>query len=501
MTHQNDFSATNHLVARHHLVQATKDFIARHRLLAKGDRVIVGLSGGADSVALCLVLQILGYDVQGAHANFGLRGAESMRDQMHVARVAQLLDIDLHLRRFDVDAQCKATGQSVEMACRELRYTWFTDLLEQLGAHAIAVAHHREDNVETFLLNVLRGTGIMGLGGMQPRRDHVIRPFLPASRAQIEDLLRVAGIDFVTDSSNLENHYLRNRLRNVVLPAIVNQFGPGAMDSILNTIGMVASHNRLYRLAVDNMAHKYLLTTGEGFMAVDVGAIAALERVDVPFVDDTPFTLLRYILVPYGFTPDNITTMLRAVKTGATGKEWRSALGYTAMLSQGLVTLYPENDKVDENTYEVNLRRDILKPVHIRISRHDVSEFEPRPGQNNVLYLDMRVLDATPGLQILDGLEHTSSQPLTAKLRLRHPRNADRIAPFGMKGSRLVSDILAEANLDAYHRQRVWVLERDSDQPGAEPVILWIVGHRASRHYTIGPRTQAYLRLELEGAK
>ncbi|MDE7443098.1 MAG: tRNA lysidine(34) synthetase TilS, partial [Muribaculaceae bacterium] len=187
----------------HEFEHKIKQLIDSEGLLPDGGKVIVGLSGGADSVALLSALRALNYRCVAAHCNFSLRGKEADRDQHHAQTIAMQLDAEWRTVKFDTKSYMQANGVSAEMACRELRYEWFNRLLEDAEAEAIAVAHHRDDNVETFLLNLLRGAGIHGLRGMKPRNGHVIRPMLNCTRAEVTNYLSTKGLTFVTDSTNL----------------------------------------------------------------------------------------------------------------------------------------------------------------------------------------------------------------------------------------------------------------------------------------------------------
>ena len=195
-----------------------KEFISSNALLKDGAHVIVGLSGGADSTALLMVLLRLGYRCTAVHCNFHLRGAESDRDQQFVTDLCKKLGVELKVCSYDTQSYARQNGISIEMAARELRYADFERIMNDTGADAVCIAHHRDDSVETVLLNLIRGTGIKGLTGIKPRNGHIIRPLLCVSRQEIEDWLHKEDQPYITDSTNLETDYTRN-LRSRLNPS------------------------------------------------------------------------------------------------------------------------------------------------------------------------------------------------------------------------------------------------------------------------------------------
>ncbi len=213
-------------------------------------RILVALSGGADSVALLCMLHEQGADLQALHCNFHLRGEESDRDEYFVTLLCQRLNITLHIKHFETRAYAAQQHVSLEMAARELRYAWFEEMRQQLGADDIAVAHHREDQAETLLLNLIRGTGLRGLAGMQERNGHIVRPLLHTSKADILQYLDSRGQDYVTDSTNLERNALRNRIRLDVVP-LLQQLNPQAVQHIAEAAQHVAEALPYFQRGVD----------------------------------------------------------------------------------------------------------------------------------------------------------------------------------------------------------------------------------------------------------
>ena len=449
---------------KHKFEQAVDTYIRVNGLLRQDAPVIVALSGGADSVALLAVLTSLGYRCVAAHCNFHLRGDESQRDMHHAQAVADALDVDLCIKNFDVPARMAATGESVEMACRSLRYDWFYNLLEHEHAQAIAVGHHKEDQAETFMLNALRGSGITGLAGMRPRNGHVVRPMLEVSRAEIENYLADRGLEFITDSTNDDNAFKRNHLRNVVIPALDEKFGDAA-GALAKTAAHLADNLALYNLAVKKLSEEYIDRDGS---SINIEAM----RDTLP---ETQGRLLLFeILKPLGF---NFTQAMNIFDATAEAAAQFGAGDTIAELSRGILELHASGNRggaLDES-FRVSLNADVVTPVQISVARRHVSWFNPvRDG--NRAWFDARVLD--------------SDKAGAPVFEIRHWRRGDRMQPFGLNGTKLVSDIMTEARFTPTQKKQAWLLTRN-DQ------ILWVIGLRSSALYSVTPSTRFYIELLL----
>ena len=415
--------------------------------------VLVALSGGADSVALLRVLLEAGFGCYAAHCNFHLRGEESMRDERFVRELCKRFDVPLAVKDFDVTAYQQSNGGSVEMACRKLRYDWFEQERQRLECDVIAVAHHADDQVETFFLNLLRGTGLRGLSGMRRLNGHIWRPLLEISRKDILGYLSEIGQDYVTDSTNAENDYRRNRLRNLVLPVIEQQF-PRSRERILNTMANLANDRDLISdlaiQAIPDERHIQLSTL--------------CNHPDAP-------TLLYHRLRHLGFNREQCQQAITAALLGNSGRQFTGA-GYTLYVNRKTIDI--ENSKEDYNTFveiPIDLSADVFNPIKITVS-HNNAPFSALmcDGKNKVAF------DTT--LMACD------------RIVLRHWREGDRIRPYGMHGSKLVSDLFNDLKLDHNAKTSTWLLEADGD-------ILWVLGHRASALYPVKPGSQDYLMLQI----
>lgn len=439
----------------HPFEQKISGFITRHRLISPHERrLIVAISGGADSVALLAALTALGHKCLAAHCNFHLRGEESNRDARHVADVCDSLGADLSIRHFDVEARRKASGESTEMACRSLRYEWFSLLAEKEQCRSVAVAHHRDDNAETMLLNLMRGTGLAGLTGMSPRNGLIVRPMLECTRKEAEQYVRDRGLEFITDSSNASNEYLRNRLRNIVIPTMQECF-PNASEAISHTISCLRDTEQFYRSAIEDKRTAYMPDSSHIFIS------KLTER------EPQAQLLLYEWLKPLGFNASQAADILHSNRSGSTFQAGSTLV----TLSRGIAEITDSSaSDLARRQATVDISDTILSPAFIAVSRHSAAEFKPE-RDSNVLYLDESVLDGSPNFE------------------LRHWHDGDFIEPFGMHGRRKISDIFSDAKLSLNDKKDVWLLTRDD-------TVLWVVGMRASRHFAITPDTRRYLRLQ-----
>lgn len=428
-----------------------KGYICDNNLVAEGDKVLVTLSGGADSVALTRVLTRLGITIMAAHCNFHLRGAESDRDEAFVREFCHTHGIELYIEHFDVATRCREYHESVETACRNLRYQWFEELRRRIGATAIAVAHHADDNVETFLFNAMRGTSIKGLKGMLPRNGYIIRPLLEVTRREIIDYLSVERLDHVEDSTNASTDYARNRIRNIILPEMERCF-PGASSRIA--------------LTQSNLRDDYLLLSdyiGElrsRFVAAD-GSIAVREIIDShPHPAQVIYQLVKDHSITFSQVEDIIESQSVGLRSNGLRSNGLRFNNYT--LSHGI--LHP----IKKKSPEVITITPGDKPLLMKL--FDRSEFSPSRCGNKA-WFDSKILDDDPVFQV------------------RSWKIADRFRPFGMKGSKKLSDLFASHHFNLNDKSSARVLTRNDE-------IIWVIGLRQSALFQVTDKTKQYVEFQ-----
>ncbi|MBR5687549.1 MAG: tRNA lysidine(34) synthetase TilS [Prevotella sp.] len=438
------------------------DYIRKYHLLTIEGKYLVALSGGADSVALLLVLRQLGYQVEAVHCNFHLRGKESDHDEQFCRQLCEKHNVSFHVAHFDTVEYANLHHVSIEMAARELRYHYFGQLAHDIGADGVCVAHHRDDSVETVMLNLIRGTGIDGLRGIQPVNGLIIRPLLCVGRDDVLCYLAEIHQDYVTDSSNLVDDVARNKIRLNILPAM-REINPSVSDSI------AATSRRLVEVAAilnDVMAEKAKKVLFE--KNLQNNSLVTVLKKDL--IDSEH--LLFYLLSPYGFSPAQIE-MIYARLDSPTG---------TCFESSTHQLLFDRNEILIRKKPELS-----LEPMRIpesgtyvyagkmkfRFSFASVEDFHKMPYKE----ANYACLDAAA---------------ISFPLIVRQVAQGDWFIPFGMKGKKLLSDYMTDRKMTLFEKQEQLVLTEAGGN------VIWLVNQRPDNRYCVTPSTKRILMIECE---
>ena len=450
-------------------------FASVHELFVYGGKYIVALSGGADSVSLLFVLKHLerelGIGVEAAHCNFHLRGAESVRDEEFCKQLCERLSVPLHLIHFDTQAYADLHRVSIEMAARDLRYGYFENLRRDIKAQDICVAHHRDDSVETVLLNLVRGTGLRGLRGIQPRNGNIIRPLLSLSRENIVQYLDALGESYVTDSTNLHNDVKRNKIRLDVMP-LLRELNPSVSQSIFESSLRVGEALKVFDEAMKQSIADVTATSPSHHLTISPPhhLVISVERLKQ---QPSPEYTLHEILSSRGFTSAQIEQIYGSLDNCSAGKIIASD-SHELAFDRGSLLVQPRTNVADAvrsmripetGTYVFS---DSLK---IKVAAEDCGDD----------YVPSRAADCV----CLDASD------IKFPLTLRHIEQGDRFVPFGMNGMKLVSDYLTDRKKNVFEK-RAQLVVTDAQQR-----IVWLVGERTDNRFRISKETSKALRLTL----
>lgn len=417
-----------------------RQYIDSEHLFSMNARVLVALSGGGDSVALLRILYALGYVCEAAHCNFHLRGEESDRDEVFVKRLCEKMGISLHRIDFETERYAVENKISIEMAARELRYNWFAEIKKKTKADVIAVAHHQDDSVETILLNLIRGTGLNGLLGIRPKNGSIVRPLLCLSRKEIIDYLQEMRQEYVTDSTNLQDEYTRNKIRLNLIP-LMQEINPLVKEHMIDTSNYL-----------NGIASIYIRGVEEGKIRVmDDGNIRITALLNEP----APETLLFEILYPLGFNSAQTKNILSALKQQA-GKQFISKDGWRVIKDRKLLLIDKKEEKEDP-------------PFKISKEEKEYTKDFVIPREKNIACLD--------------------ADKLSGAIILRKWQIGDVFIPFGMKGKKKISDYLTDRKFSIQQKEQQWVL-------CCEDKIVWVVGERIDNRFKVDENTKRIIILK-----
>ena len=426
-------------------------YINRYHLIAESDRLILALSGGIDSMVLADLLLKSKMSFVVAHCNFHLRGEESDGDEQFVRDYAGRNGIRCYVKHFDTEQYAAEQGVSIEMAARDLRYAWFEELRQQLGYDKIAVAHHADDQAETFFINLLRGAGLRGLKGMQPQNGVIIRPLLWASREQIREYAIENQILWREDHTNAESDYLRNKIRNQLLP-VFDELHPEARQGLYKSLEHLASENELYRELLKEKLAQLVKSDGETQSLPHTSHL----------IPHTSFQLIFEWLRQYNFNTDQCRFIFDAMETGIGNKYYSPT--HQLIIGRNELQLSEIKPVADEEFQIEAGEEEIVSPIHLRFSKFGKTANFVLDKSSQVAQLDF------------DKLKF----PLT----LRHWRHGDRFHPLGMKGSKLLSDFFVDQKFTERQKSSVWLLtSSDGD-------IVWMVGWRIDDRFKVTNETK-----------
>ncbi|WP_316831355.1 tRNA lysidine(34) synthetase TilS [Pedobacter aquatilis] len=426
-----------------------QDFIEQQQLFTKGDRVLLAVSGGKDSVLMLHLFKALDITVGVAHCNFNLRGDEAQRDEHFVKMLAISLGLPFYVTHFETKKYATENKISTQMAARELRYNWFEEIRATEGYDLIALAQHQNDAVETVLINLIRGTGISGLHGILPKRNKLIRPLLFLTRDEINQLIDENKLDYVEDSSNASTNYTRNKLRHEVIPQL-QAINPSLENTFADNIKRFSEIELFVGLQIKQIASEIILHKVDGDY-ISISKIKALK----------PRRLLLFeLLKEYNFTEKVVEEILDALNK-QTGVKFFSSSHQAIINREDLI--------VSEITTQSNPH----KIIHI-----NETDFDFCNHQFRLIFSDDLKFEADKNKIFLD------ESLLQFPLILRNWQYGDKFIPLGMKGFKKLSDFFIDEKLPLHLKVNIPILVNGNGE------IIWIVGMRQDNRYKLTKATK-----------
>jgi tRNA(Ile)-lysidine synthase len=438
-------------------------YIQQQNLFQKNDKLLLAVSGGADSVALCELCFQAGFHFEIAHCNFQLRGEESERDEKFVRALAEKYNVQLFKKRFDTEKYGQENKISIQVAARELRYDWFKELVKRNDRQQttddqqtsyILTAHHANDNIETLLMNFFKGTGIKGLQGILPKQGKIIRPLLFAKREEIRFFIEENNLEFVEDSSNNSDKYTRNYFRHQLIPSIQKVF-PQVEENLLNNIDRFSEIEILYQQSIDLHKKKLLEKKGN---EIHIPVLKLLKSKPLK-------TIIYEIIKDFDFTAHQTEEALNLLKSES-GKYISSATHKIIKNRKWLIiapvnTLEATHILIDEKDKEIDFE---LGKIELRMKNSETRKnvFIPPSGVRELSEFSAK-LDA---------------KDITYPLLLRKWKQGDYFYPLGMQKKKKLSKFFIDQKLSLTEKEKVWVIESNKK-------IIWIIGKRIDDRFKI----------------
>lgn len=431
-------------------------YMQEHDLCAPEDKILLAVSGGMDSVLMAHLFVIQGYTVGLAHCNFGLRGEASDGDEEFVNQLAQEWDIPYFSTLFDTGSYAGERGISIQMAARELRYQWLENIRETQGYDYIAVAQHQNDNVETVLLNLVRGTGLAGLHGILPKRGRIIRPLLFLSRDEISEAVKYWRLPYREDESNNSTKYARNKIRLEIVPKL-KALNPDLEQTFAENIRRFTESHELIQRYADDLRNRLFEPCLPYGYRIPIRSLQELH----------PQKLLVYELFkPYGFA-DRVMDDLILALNGISGKQFFSD-SHVLLRDRNYLLLKPADGKEYDEVATIANPGDETKwsSYHFRSTVSDDTTL----GKNQYI-------------------AKFDADKITFPLQIRSWQLADAFSPLGMKGKKKLSDFFISLKIPVYEKKNIPIVTQ------ADGEIIWVAPYRIDERYKITDKTKKVITL------
>ena len=439
------------------MLSSLQSFLYQENLLQENNRILLAVSGGIDSVCMFHLFREAGYSIAIAHCNFSLRGEESDQDEIFVQNLAEKFDIPFFNVKFNTTEIAEKEGISIQMAARDLRYDWFEEIRKKYEYDFIAIAHNKDDVIETFLINLTRGCGLKGLTGIKPIKGKIIRPLLFAFRHEIIQFMSENGLEFREDSSNKSVKYSRNLIRHEIIP-LFEKLNAGFKETMIENVLRLKESEIVYLENIKNKKENFLIEKDKQLI-LEIEELKQLNPIT---------TYMHEFLRPFGFSHTQISDIIHSLD-GISGKKFISLTH--RLIKDRTQLIIEEISLANKKTYEINdMYESIEHPIKLKLK------------EINRTY-DFKVLrDKSTGSFDLDLIEF----PLT----IRKWNKGDYFMPLGMSNLKKLSDFFIDNKLSISEKENVWIIESANK-------IVWIIGYRIDERFKVTDKTTRILQIDL----
>ena len=435
------------------------NFISQEKLFNKTAKILIAISGGADSIVLLDLLINTGYSCAIAHCNFKLRGQESEKDALFVENLSKKYDLKYFYKEFNTKKYSTQNKISIEMAARELRYEWFEKIRKENNYDFIATAHHKNDSVETFLLNITRGTGIRGLTGIPAKNNYIVRPLLFADKNNILEYCETNKIIFRTDKTNFQSDYNRNKIRNKIIP-FFEEINPAFNQNVSQNIEKFKEIEKIYSKEILREKNNCVSYLKEDIL-ININKLKKIEPIK---------TYLYEFLLPYNFSPKIIEDIILSLNN-ISGKKFFSQTHRLVKDRENLIISKQEQSIVSD-----------CKKSIICINEN----------QNKITFdnqtLEIKNICITPNFKIkkTNSIAYIDADNIQFPLIIRKWTAGDYFFPLGMNKAKKLSDFFIDEKFSLPDKENTWLLL-------SEKKIIWIIGQRIDNRFRITNKTEKCL--------
>lgn len=441
-----------------YLLEEFEKYVSENELFSHNDKVLLAVSGGVDSMVLMSLTAAAGYQFGVAHCNFQLRGKESDEDEVMVERESKRLGVEFYKTSFDTTGEMARTGESMEMAARRLRYAWFKSLCDEHDYSVIAIAHHINDSIETFFINMLRGTGLRGLTGINAQVGRIVRPLMFATRKDIHDFAVAHRIPFREDSSNRSTKYLRNKVRLGLVP-MLKEINPQFTTIMRRNISRLSQAQEFVTASME-MIKRQVVEEQSGIYTLYI------DRIDVSLPRN--FIIYEILSTQFGFKGDVVDLLCHALDNEATGKRFYSR-DWVAVVDRHKIVVAAVAEDDDCETF---------------VDRSMIRSY----AGGSVLFYNYCDIDFIETLDMGDNVALLDADKLQFPLKVRRWREGDWFIPLGMSGRKKLSDYLIDKKVSLVEKSRQFVLLSGDD-------IVWVIGRRLDDRFCITKKTENVLKI------